>query len=56
MLLAHIILKLINPEFLNVVGIVLSVIQLGIGIIWIYGGVGLLAMSIQPIQQMTSVQ
>ena len=52
MLLSHIILKFIKPAFLNVVGLVLSVIQLGIGITWIYGGIGVLAMSIQ---QMTSI-
>ena len=52
MLLAHIILKFIKPQILSVVGIVLSVIQLGIGITWIYGGIGVLAMSIQ---QITSV-
>ena len=46
MLSAHWILKVLKPEFLSVLGIVLSVIQLGIGITWIYGGMGLEAMSI----------
>lgn len=52
MLLSHIILKFIKPAFLNVVGLVLAVIQLGIGITWIYAAIGVLAMSIQ---QMTGV-
>ena len=47
MLSARWILKVFKPEILHVLGIVLSVIQLGIGITWIYGGVGLQAMSIQ---------
>ena len=46
MLFAHWILKAAKPAFLNVLGTVLSVIQLGIGITWIYGGMGLQAMSI----------
>lgn len=49
MLFAHWILKVLKPEFLNVLGIVLSVIQLGIGITWVYGGIGLAAMSILEI-------
>jgi multiple antibiotic resistance protein len=47
MLSAHWILRVLKPEILHVLGIVLSVIQLGIGITWIYGGIGLQAMSIQ---------
>ena len=46
MLSAHWILKVFKPELMNVLGIVLSVIQLGIGITWVYGGLGLQAMSI----------
>jgi multiple antibiotic resistance protein len=46
MLSAHWILKVFKPQIMNVFGIVLSVIQLGIGITWIYGGIGLQAMSI----------
>jgi multiple antibiotic resistance protein len=46
MLSARGILKVLRPEFLTVLGIVLSIIQLGIGITWIYGGIGLEAMSI----------
>jgi len=46
MLFAHQILKVFKPEIMHVLGIVLSVIQLGIGITWIYGGIGLQAMSI----------
>ena len=46
MLSARWILKVSKPSILNVLGIVLSVIQLGIGITWIYGGIGLQAMSI----------
>ena len=46
MLSARGISKVFKPEFLHVFGIVLSVIQLGIGITWIYGGIGLQAMSI----------
>jgi small neutral amino acid transporter SnatA (MarC family) len=46
MLSARWILKVFKPELMNVLGIVLSVIQLGIGITWIYGGIGLQAMSI----------
>ena len=46
MLLASLILKGFKPQIMNVIGIVLSVIQLGIGITWIYGGIGLEAMSI----------
>ena len=46
MLLASWILKGFKPQIMNVIGIVLSVIQLGIGITWIYGGIGLQAMSI----------
>lgn len=46
-LCAYLILKIVKPEILNGFGIVLSVIELGIGIISIYGGIGLLAMSIQ---------
>ena len=46
MLAAHWILKVLRPAFLSVAGTVLSVIQLGIGITWIYGGIGLQAMSI----------
>jgi len=46
MLAAHWILKVLRPAFLNVAGTVLGVIQLGIGITWIYGGIGLGAMSI----------
>lgn len=46
MLSARGILKVLRPEFLKVLGIVLSIIQLGIGITWIYGGIGLEAMSI----------
>jgi multiple antibiotic resistance protein len=46
MLLASWILKGVKPPIMNVFGIVLSVIQLGIGVTWIYGGIGLEAMSI----------
>ena len=46
MLSARWILKVAKPSILSVLGIVLSVIQLGIGITWIYGGIGLQAMSI----------
>ena len=46
MLSAHWILEVFTPQIMNVFGIVLSVIQLGIGITWIYGGIGLEAMSI----------
>ena len=46
MLSASWILKGFKPPIMNVFGIVLSVIQLGIGITWIYGGIGLKAMSI----------
>jgi len=46
MLSARWILKVFKPELMNVLGIVLSVIQLGIGITWVYGGIGLTAMSI----------
>ncbi len=46
MLSARGILKVVKPEILKVLGIVLSVIQLGIGITWIYGGIGMQAMSI----------
>jgi multiple antibiotic resistance protein len=46
MLFARGILKVAKPAILNVFGIVLSVIQLGIGITWIFGGIGLQAMSI----------
>ena len=46
MLFARGILKVFKPAILNVFAIVLSVIQLGIGITWIYGGIGLQAMSI----------
>lgn len=46
MLFARGILKVFKPEILQVLGVVLSVIQLGIGITWIYGGVGLQALSI----------
>jgi multiple antibiotic resistance protein len=46
MLSAHWILKVFKPQIMNVFGIVLSVIQLGIGITWVYGGIGLQAMSI----------
>lgn len=34
-------LKVLRPEFLQVLGVVLSVIKLGIGITWIYGGIAL---------------
>lgn len=50
---SYLILKIVKPEILNGFGIVLSVIQLGIRITSIYGGIGLLAMSIQ---QMTADQ
>ena len=46
MLFARGILKVFKPAILNVFAIVLSVIQLGIGITWIFGGIGLQAMSI----------
>lgn len=52
-LYAYLILKIVKPEILNGFGIVLSVIQLGIRITSFYGGIGLLAMSIQ---QMTADQ
>jgi multiple antibiotic resistance protein len=41
MLFARGVLKVLRPEFLRVVGVVLSVIKLGIGITWIYGGIAL---------------
>jgi len=46
MLSARWILKVFKPQIMNVFGIVLSVIQLGIGITWIYGGIGLQALII----------
>jgi len=41
MFFARGILKVLRPEFLQVVGVVLSVIKLGIGLTWIYGGIAL---------------
>lgn len=41
MLFARPILKVLRPEFLQVLGVVLSVLKLGIGITWIYGGLAL---------------
>ena len=46
MLFARAILKVLKPEFLRVVGLVLGIIQLAIGISWVYGAVRLEAMSI----------
>ncbi len=41
MVFARGILKVLRPEFLQVAGVVLSVMKLGIGITWIYGGLAL---------------
>ena len=49
MLSARAILKVLRPQFLQVVGVVLSVIKLGIGITWIYGGIALEVGSIMRI-------
>jgi len=49
MLFAGAILKVLRPQFLQVVGVVLSVIKLGIGITWIYGGIALEVGSIMRI-------
>ncbi len=42
-------LKVLRPEFLQVVGVVLSVMKLGIGITWIYGGIALEVGSIMKV-------
>jgi multiple antibiotic resistance protein len=49
MLFARVTLKVLRPQFLQVVGVVLSVIKLGIGITWIYGGIALEVGSIMKI-------
>ena len=49
MLFARGILKVLRPQFLQIVGVVLSVIKLGIGITWIYGGIALEVGSIMSI-------
>jgi multiple antibiotic resistance protein len=49
MVYARGILKVLKPQFLQVLGIVLSVIKLGIGITWIYGGIALEVGSIMKV-------
>jgi hypothetical protein len=49
MLFARGIMKVLRPEFLQVLGVVLSVIKLGIGITWIYGGIAIQTGSIMKI-------
>lgn len=49
MLFARGALKVLRPEFLQVLGVVLSVIKLGIGITWIYGGIALEVGSIMKV-------
>jgi len=49
MLFARGTLKVLRPEFLQVLGVVLSVIKLGIGLTWIYGGIALEVGSIMKI-------
>jgi multiple antibiotic resistance protein len=41
MVFARATLKVLRPEFLQVAGVILSVMKLGIGITWIYGGMAL---------------
>jgi multiple antibiotic resistance protein len=49
MLFARGTLKVVKPQFLQVFGVVLSVIKLGIGITWIYGGIALEVGSIMKV-------